>query len=247
MEQADKIRAIIIDDESYWQIIVKQFASNISELSIKGIFSDIESVSAFLQEEDIDLIFLDVQIQNNNGIEFIKTLSQQYAVIIISSHMNYALEGYDIAALDYLMKPIEFKKFEKAVHKAIQHIRIQEIASSKHKISAFDKDYFLVKGEQALIKLYYSEVIYIAALENYIKIVTPTKTYTVLSTLLQFERSINNHPFLRVHRSYIVNLNYIKFLKRDSLVLTDEQDIPIGDFYRHEVDTVFTKGKIIKR
>ena len=239
-----KINSIIIDDDSYWQLIIKNLIKGNDQLSLLGIFSDTQSAYEFLAHNEIDLIFLDVQIENDNGIELIKKLKNQPHVIIISSFAEFAIDGYSISAIDYLTKPIDFTKFDKAVRKAINSIQAQDDNS---KNIVFDKNYFLVKENLVTIKLNYNEVIYITALENYIKIVTSTKTHIILSTMLQFERSINNHPFLRVHRSYIINLNHLNSINKDILLLSDETQIPLSEQYKSDILELFVEGKIIKR
>jgi DNA-binding LytR/AlgR family response regulator len=247
MKTINKIKTIIIEDESYWQMIVKELVNAIPELSLEGIFAEAEEAYNYLIANNIELIFLDVQLNGDNGIDLIKRLNKRHNVIIISSFRDFALEGYSISAIDYLIKPIEFEKFEKAVQKAIQNIRFQKPIDKSQKIISFDRDYFLIKENQDSIKVKYSEVFYITSLENYIQIITNQKIYTILTTLLQFERSINNHPFLRVHRSYLVNLNYIKSLSNDVCLLSNKAEIPIGVIYRNDIQEIFVEGKMIKR
>jgi two-component system, LytTR family, response regulator len=238
MKTINKIKTIIIDDESHWQMIVKKLVSQVPEIVLEGVFAEVEAAYDFLIDNDVELIFLDVQIKGDNGIDLIKRLNKRHNVIIISSFKDFALEGYSISAIDYLTKPIEFDKFDKAVQKAIQNIRLRETYTDSRRIISFDKDFFLIKENQTSLKINHSEVIYITALENYIKIITNNKIYTILTTLLQFERSINNHPFLRVHRSHLINLNYIK---------SDNTEIPIGHRYRKEIQDIYEEGRTIKR
>lgn len=247
MKNPSLIKSIIIDDESYWQTIIKKLADSIPYLSIEGIFSDIETAYEYLSDHDIELIFLDVQINNDNGIDLIKRLHKIHSVIIISSHSSFALEGYSISAVDYVTKPIDFDKFEKAVQKAMQQIQLQEKVKNTRKVAAFDTNFFLIKEEHGMLKIHYKDVIYISALENYIKIITRQKTHIVLTTLLQFERSINNHPFLRIHRSHIVNLNAIKLLNRETCILVNDHEIPIGEMYKNDIHEIFIEGRMIKR
>jgi DNA-binding LytR/AlgR family response regulator len=247
MKTNNNIKTIIIDDESHWQMIVKKLVSRVPELTLEAVFSEVEEAYDFLMDNEIELIFLDVQIKGDNGIDFIKRLKKTHTVIIISSFSDFALESYSISAIDYLMKPLDFDKFEQAVQKAIQSIRLGEAISSSRKIISFDRDYFLIKENQSTLKINHSDVIYITAVENYIKIITRSKTYMVLTTLLQFERSINNHPFLRIHRSYIINLNCLKTLNKDSCILLNNTEIPIGDIYRNDIQEIFVEGRLIKR
>ena len=146
-----------------------------------------------------------------------------------------------------MTKPIDFEKFGKAVQKAVANIKLSKSVYDSNKKIEFDRDYILVKENLMTVKLNYSEVLYISALENYIKIITSAKSYVILTTLLQFERSIKKHPFLRVHRSYIINLNYLKSINKDILTLTDNTQIPLGEQYKNDVLETFVEGKMIKR
>ena len=247
MKKSDQIRAIIIDDDNHWQMIIKNLLKKNDEIALDRIFSNTQEAYEYLTHNNIDLIFLDIQIKDNNGIDLIKRLKKIPAIIIISSFKEYALEGYSISAIDFLTKPIDFEKFEKAVHKAVTSINLTNNLVNANKKIEFNRDYILVKENQGTLKINYNEVIYISALENYIKIITPVKHYIVLSTLLQFERSINNHPFLRVHRSYIINLNYLKTINKEILQLSDDTQIPIGEQYKSDILEIFVEGKIIKR
>jgi DNA-binding LytR/AlgR family response regulator len=119
-----------------------------------------------------------------------------------------------------------------------------DIAETKNK---FRQDYLLIKENLNIYKLQYDEVIYVSALENYIKIHTLQKGYMFLSTLRQFEQTISNHPFLRVHRSFIVNLDCIAIINKDFITLTNEVQVPIGEFYKKDLEDVFMKGKMLKR
>ena len=173
----------------------------------------------------------------------IKQLHKKYNVIIISSSSDFAFEGFGISAIDYLKKTIEFEKFDKAVQKALQNIQLQENLADSRKNISFNKDYLLIKEDQGILKVNYSDIIYITAFENYVKIITKHKTHVILTTLSQFERSINNHPFLRVHRSYLINLNHVKIYKK----VDNDIEIPIGEMYKNDIQDIFLEGKIIKR
>lgn len=247
MKKIDRIRTVIIDDDSHWQIIIKNLINNEYELLLEGIFSSTEDAYEYLTHNEVDLVFLDMKIQDDNGIDLIKRLEKIPHVIIISSFKEFAFEGYSISASDYLTKPIDFEKFGEAVQKAVESIKLNRNVNNSNKKIEFDRDYILVKENLMTIKLNYSEILYISALENYIKIITPTRSYVVLTTLLQFERSINNHPFLRVHRSYVINLNYLKTINKDILILNDNTQVPLGEQYKNDVLTVFVEGKMIKR
>jgi two-component system, LytTR family, response regulator len=247
MKSSLKIRTIIIDDEEHWQVVIQKYARKIPELILENIFSDVESAYNFLLNNDVDLIFLDVKINDENGIDLIKSLNAAFSVIIISSHKSFALDGYSISAVDYLTKPINYDKFEKAVQKAIQQFQLRETALNNRKVAAFDENYFLIKEEEGLVKIPYIDVFYITAYENYIKIVTTNKIHVVLTTLSHFERSFNNHPFVRIHRSHIINLNHIKIFNKDSCILINDIEIPISGTYRNDIHEIFAEGKLVNR
>ena len=247
MKKTDRIRTIIVDDDSHWQMIIKNLINNEYELLLEGIFSSAEEAYEYLTQYEVDLVFLDMKIKDDNGIDLIKRLEKIPQVIIVSSFKEFAFEGYSISAIDYLTKPIDFEKFGKAVQKAVANIKLSKSVYDSNKKIEFDRDYILVKENLMTVKLNYSEVLYISALENYIKIITSAKSYVILTTLLQFERSIKKHPFLRVHRSYIINLNYLKSINKDILTLTDNTQIPLGEQYKNDVLETFVEGKMIKR
>jgi DNA-binding LytR/AlgR family response regulator len=247
MKSNDKIKTIIIDDESQWQLIVRKFVEKTPELALQNVFSDVETAYDYLQENDVDLICLDMEINDDIGINLIKRLDKKYAVIIISSHETYAIQGFSISAVDYVQKPIEFEKFKSAIQKAILYIQWQKSTTESSKSTLFEKDYFLIKEDNNMLRVNFKDVLCINALENYIKIITTSKAHIVLINLSQFERSFSDNPFLRIHRSHIVNLNYIKMVSKDTCTLTNGQELPIGDMYRNEVNEVFIEGKVIKR
>ena len=247
MKRTDRIRTVIVDDDSHWQMIIKNLVNNEYALLLEGIFSTTDEAYEYLTQNEVDLVFLDMKIKDESGIGLIKRLEKIPSVIIISSFREFAFDGYSISAIDYLTKPIDFEKFKEAVQKAVESIKSSSNVYNSNKKIEFDRNYILVKENLMTIKLNYSEVIYISALENYIKIITPTKSYMVLTTLLQFERSINYHPFLRVHRSYIINLNYLKTINKDLLILNDDTQVPLGEQYKNDVLEIFVEGKMIKR
>lgn len=247
MKNIKKRRTVIIDDENQWQMILKSLISDVPELSLEAVFSNTDDAYNYLKEHDIDLIFLDVQIEGSNGIEFVKKLNDPPLIIIVSSHREFALEGYSISAIDYLVKPIDFNKFKIAVSKALDAITTKEKNDDTYTRLEFDRNYLLFRENQALVKIKYDDVLYVNAYENYIKVVSFEKTYIILSTLTQFERSLSYHPFIRVHRSFIINLNYIKALNKDSISLEHNHQIPIGELYKNDIQEAFVEGKIIKR
>lgn len=241
-----KISTIIIEDDSIWQTILQKLVESKSELSCIGVYATLEEAEKVIQKEEVELILLDVEVQGQNAIEFIKKFDKNISIIIISSHEKYALSGYEINASDFLVKPIELEKFNLAIQKIANRSKVETENLKKNKY-LFNKDYLLIKTEGAYIKILYDEVIYITALQNYIKIQTLNKVHIVLTTLLHFEQNLNEHPFLRVHRSYVVNMNAIKQIEKDEIILTNEFKVPIGLNYKDLLFDIFIKQNIVKR
>lgn len=240
------IKTIVIEDEAEWQTVIEKLVKKTPELTLKGIYADLTQAKTILEKEEIDLVLLDVELNQANGVDFIKKLTNKVNAIIISSHSKYAIKGYEIEAIDFLEKPIEFEKFDNAIQKAIRKIQKEnQLSNNQH--FAFDRDFILIKKEQILHKISFREILYVVALENYIKIYTPNTVHLVLATLMHFEKILTQHPFLRVHRSYIVNLNTITQIEKDSIILQDETKIPLGGIYKEDLHEVFIKGRVVRR
>jgi Response regulator of the LytR/AlgR family len=200
-----------------------------SSLNLIGTFSDSGSIRAQLSKrQDIDLIFLDVDIPEMDIFNFINSFDHQANIIIISPDDKDALKAFEFNIVDYLIKPVTFSRFCKAVDKAIRYFANKEVSNS-------DANEIFIKKGSALVKLKIKDIIYVEALENYVTLNTKNEKFTIHFTMKAIEYQLPSGTFIRVHRSFIVNISLIKTIKENSLDLiigNELRDIPIGHSYR---------------
>ncbi|WP_405566396.1 LytR/AlgR family response regulator transcription factor [Polaribacter sp. Asnod6-C07] len=227
------MKCIIIDDEPLALELLEDFISKIDFLElVASCSSGIEAMSA-LQKEQVDLIFTDIEMPDFSGIDFIKTLEPKPMFIFTTAYSHYAVEGFNLNAIDYLVKPIPFHRFLKAATRA------NNLLLSKNKPAPIEAqkeacDFIFVKSEYENIKINLSEIKYIESLKDYIKIYTnKEKPILTLSSLKSFEERLGKTNFLRVHKSFIVGLKHIYSVQRNRIII-DDKWIPIGLNYRED-------------
>jgi DNA-binding LytR/AlgR family response regulator len=222
------MNCIICADKNSSQLL-EEFVGKSSSLNLLGTFSDSASIKAqFSKRQDIDLIFLDVDIPEIDIFNFINSFDHQANIIIVSPDDKHALKAFEFNIVDYLLKPVTFSRFCKAVDKAIRYFSSKEVSNS-------DANEIFIKKGSTLVKLKIKDIIYIEALENYVTLNTKNEKFTIHFTMKALEFQLPSDTFIRVHRSFIVNLSMIKAIKESSLdlIIGDElRDIPIGQSYK---------------
>jgi DNA-binding LytR/AlgR family response regulator len=198
---------------------------------VKTTISAIEGLS-LVQSGVIDLVFLDVQMPELTGIQFLKIINGKCDVILTTAYSQYALDGYDLDVVDYLLKPIAFDRFYKAAQKVLQtkgnnHSSIPEFQSTQQN----NNDFIFVKTEHKIQKIYLDNILYIEGLKDYISIYTGTGRIITLQNMKKMEESLPPKSFIRVHKSYIISLGKIESIERSRIQIGDKI-IPIGDTYR---------------
>jgi len=227
------IRCIVIDDENLALELIEDDILKVPFLQlVKKCRSGIEALDV-LQTEKIDLLFLDIQMPDISGIQFLKSLPHKPLVIFTTAYEKYALEGFELDVVDYLLKPYSFERFLKAVNKAQEHMSILEknqALPSTEEIS-FSNQYIFVKSDYKLVKIEIAEIQYIESLKDYIKIIVGDKPVVTLSSMKAIEEKLVAPDFIRIHRSFIVNLRKIQYIHRN-FVKVGDREIPIGDNYK---------------
>jgi DNA-binding LytR/AlgR family response regulator len=222
------MNCIICADKISRQLL-EEFVGRSSSLNLVGTFSDSVSMREELTRRlDIDLIFLDVDIQEEDTFNFISSFDHQAKIIIVSTDDKDALKAFEFNVVDYLLKPVTFSRFYKAVDKAIRYYANREVSNS-------DANEIFIKKGSTLIKLKIKDILYIEALENYVTLNTQNEKFTIHFTMKAIEYQLPSDIFFRVHRSFIVNISQIKAIKENSLDLIigiGLRDIPIGNSYR---------------
>ena len=221
--------------------LLEEFVGKSSSLNLLGTFSDSVSIKAQLSKrQDIDLIFLDVDIPEMDIFNFINDFYHQANIIIISPDDKDALKAFEFNIVDYLLKPVAFSRFCKAVDKAVRYYANKEVSNS-------DANEIFIKKGSSLVKLKFKDIIYIEALENYVTLNTKNEKFTIHFTMKALEYQLPSDIFIRVHRSFIVNISLIKTIKDNSLDLiigNDLRNIPIGNSFR---DPLLNRINIMSR
>lgn len=231
------IRCLVVDDEPLALDILTDYIRKIPSLElVKATTNPIEALTA-VQQENIDLVFLDVQMPELTGIQFLKIINGRCQVILTTAYPQYALDGYDLDVVDYLLKPIAFDRFYKAVNKVLQSSGTHSTPLQTHEAvpapAAATNDFIFVKTEHKIQKIYLDDILYIEGLKDYISIFTPSERVITLQNMKKMEEVLPSGRFIRVHKSYIISLDKIESIERSRIFISDKI-IPIGDTYRDQ-------------
>lgn len=238
-----KLRCCVIDDEPLALELIKGYIQQTPFLELVDAFPSPSLAVKTIIEKDLDVIFLDIQMPELNGIEFAKVVPANCRIIFVTAFEQYAVEGFKANALDYLLKPISYSEFLIAANKALKWAELNEKASSK---SDDENEYIIVKSEYKLIQIAVEKILYIEGLKDYVKIYTedsPTPIMSLMS-LKTLEASLPASKFIRVHRSFIVQTSKIKMIERNRIVF-GKQYIPISDTYKGNFSEYIAKHSLI--
>jgi two-component system LytT family response regulator len=224
------IRCLIIDDEPLAIDILSDYISKVSQLTLIKSFENPLDALNLLNEGNIDLIFLDVQMPQLSGIQFLKIAQDKCKVILTTAYPEYALDGFNLDVVDYLLKPIAFERFYKAVQKIIQ-TPTSPLANNFVSQPVINNNFIFVKTEHKIQKVNIDEICFIEGLKDYISIYTPKERIITLQNMKKMEEILPAYNFMRVHKSYIVAINKIDSIERGRILIADKI-IPIGDTYR---------------
>jgi len=232
------IRCLIVDDEPLALHILEDYISKVPFMElIKSTTNPIEALT-LVQDGNIDLVFLDVQMPELTGIQFLRIANGKTKVILTTAYPQYALEGYELDVVDYLLKPIAFDRFYKAAQKAQGIIQpsktpVAEPAQIQQQQHDFLSDFIFVKSEHKIQKVYLHQILFIEGLKDYISIFTTIERIITLQNMKKMEDTLPGKHFIRVHKSYIVALNKIDSIERSRIRIGDKI-IPVGDTYRDD-------------
>jgi DNA-binding LytR/AlgR family response regulator len=223
------LKAIALDDEPLALKVIESFSRKIEFMSLQKTFTSSTEAQAYLQENEIDLIFLDIQMPNINGLEFTKHLPANVQVIFSTAHSKYGVEAFNLNATDYLLKPFNFDRFGQAVSKAYS------IFNTTKASIADPENYIYVKSDYALIKVNIAHIVYIEGLDDYLKIHLNNDQKPVITrlTMKYVSEQLRNHNLIRVHRSYIVQIKNIEKIK-NKIVYIGSVTLPIGKSYEED-------------
>ncbi|AMM51551.1 chemotaxis protein CheY [Rufibacter sp. DG15C] len=232
------IRCICVDDEAYASSLLKAYIDKVPFLEFVGSTTSPIEALGWVSENRADLVFLDIQMPELTGLQFLKLAGNKCKVILTTAYPEYALEGYEHDVVDYLLKPIAFDRFLKAVQKAqailqpIVGIAVSS-ASTPPTVQNSHAEYMFVKGESKnkFLRINYADILYIEGLKNYVSLYLPQQRVVTYQTLRDLEEQLPQPPFYRVHKSYIISIDKVSMVDGHTLYIQDKQ-IPIGETFR---------------
>ncbi len=219
------MKCIIVDDEPLAREILTDYVADLPSLNLVGSYSSAIQALEVLKNQVVDLIFLDVNMPRLSGIEFIKALDRRTAVILTTAYPDYALQGYELDVVDYLLKPFSFERFLKAVHKADVRVDSPGETHGGRLLVRADKRTWLVEHD---------DILYIESMGDYVKIYTKQRNHVVNESMKSIEESLPGNQFMRIHKSWIVSRSAIDFMEANYL-MCGEQPIPVGKTYRDQL------------
>ena len=218
----EKIKCVIVEDEDHSRMLIEDYISKVATLELIGSFTSPIDLLNFTNLDDVQIIYLDIQMPDMTGIEFLKTIPVNAEVIFTTAYSDYALEGYSLNVTDYLLKPVELSRFMQATHKASDNIQI------KKKKKIFGKeDCIVLKVDKKLVKVSVNDIIYIQSNWDYVHIMMRKKKYIVHSTMKNVEDLLSKYQFIRIHKSYLINANLIDFMEGNVIVVQGKR-LPVS-------------------
>jgi DNA-binding LytR/AlgR family response regulator len=230
-----KIKCLIVDDEPRAREVLKRYIEEIPSLELAGECANAIEAIIILQQRVIDLIFLDIRMPQLNGTEFLKTLKNPPKIIFTTAYSEYALEGYELDIVDYLLKPVRFDRFLKAVNKAFPAPEnkppINQTMPTEEKKN---ESFVYFRSDRKMVKVLLSDILYIESMKDYVKVITDNSSIITKQSISSVETMLPESAFVRTHRSFIVSVNKIKSFTNE-IIEIGQTEIPIGKLYRNNV------------
>ncbi|BFO68528.1 LytTR family DNA-binding domain-containing protein [Chryseobacterium sp. S0630] len=235
------MNCIIVDDEPLARSEMRSLIAEISSMDVLGEFSNAPSALEFLKDNDVDLIFLDIEMPMVTGLEFAEMLPKKSLIIFTTAYSQYALKSYELEAVDYLLKPIDPQRLEKAIDKAVLYTELLSKDTVKNTVESNTADFLFIKAERRFYKISFSDIKFIEGLKDYVVIHTKQQKLITAMNLKTIHQKISGETFIRVSKSYVVNMNFIDSFDNHNIYIEDSE-IPLGEVYRAEFFTKFAGG-----
>lgn len=233
------IKCVITDDEPFARKGLQGYIEKIDFLELAGICEDALQLNDLIRQQPIDLIFLDIEMPYLTGIEFLKNLSNPPKIIFTTAYEKYAVQGFDLDIIDYLLKPVSFQRFFKAANKAHEYFLGQQAFSVKD-------DYIFVKADNKLEKIHFSEILFVEALENYISIQTKDRKIITHLTLISLKEKLPATEFIQPHKSFIVSIDGISSIE-GNIIHIQTFNVPISKYQKENVMERIVNNRLLKR
>ena len=239
------IKCLIVDDEPLAREGLASYAENVPFLQIIGLCNHAMEASKYMNEQQVDLLFLDINMPQLSGMDFLKSLPNPPMVVFTTAYREFAIESYELDTLDYLVKPISFKRFLKAANKAKDFYEMK-LPTEDDAMNQSDQNYFFIKEDGRLLKISFDDILYVEGLKDYVFIHTKTARHIVLVSLKTAENQLPNTQFMRVHRSFIVALDKVEGMDGNQLIIQDKL-LPVSRALKDEVFDKVIGNKLWKR
>ena len=241
------LNCVTIDDEPLARECIANYVREIDFLQLVGTGNNPVELTRLLHEQQVDLVFLDIQMPVMNGIEFLKMTQRPPMVIITTAFPNYALEGFQLDVMDYLVKPITFNRFFKAVSKAKDYYHLLEKSTQQTTVKEQTaKDYFFIKCDYKYERIYFDEILFAEAMQNYVTIYTAKRKYITLLSMKNVEENLDKDAFIRIHKSFVVAASKIEAIENNEIIIQHHR-IPISRNYRDQVINKVVHKKLWKK
>jgi DNA-binding LytR/AlgR family response regulator len=235
-----KTRCLIIDDEPLAIKLIRTHLSKLDSFEVAGECKNALKAVEFLKNESIDLIFLDINMPEITGLDFLRSIPDPPYVIITTAYREYAMDGYDLDVVDFLLKPISFERFLKAINRFCNRTR-PSLNGSNNNSEPHKERYIYIQDGKNIFKLLSEDIFYFEGYGEYVKVITTNKTFVVRESLTEFEHKLSADSFLRVHKSYIINLSKVTGFSSVHVLLKNTE-LPLGRIYRDKVMKTLKAG-----
>ena len=228
------MKCVIIDDEPLAVELLVEFVGRVDSLELVTTFTNAIDAISIINQSQIDLIFLDIEMPHFSGIDFINAIEKKPLIIFTTAYSNYAVEGFNLGAVDYLVKPIPFNRFLKSVMRAQQIFTPKSLPSEISTVNTpeIEHDFMFVRAEYENVKINFADILFIEGLKDYVKIYTTDNKYILtLISLIKLENLLSSKGFARIHRSYIINIKHVKSIQKNKALIAEKR-IPISESYK---------------
>ncbi len=238
------IKTVIVDDEPLAREGLELHIQEVSDLELQEQFGHPTDAIAYLEKNDTDLLFLDVEMPDMSGIDLLKALQSPPMTVLTTAYTDYALEGFDLGVIDYLVKPIRLERFISAVNKAREYLRLRELSDQTEQMP--DQDHIFLKADRKFVKVFLNDIQYIQGMKDYVMVYTSESRVITAMNMKTINSQLDSSRFVRVSKSYIINVSKIVEVKNNSVMIEDVE-IPIGKKYKEHFLDNFIKNRLLQR
>lgn len=237
---------IIVDDEPLARAGLAMNIEKIASLQLVGAFGNALAAQEFLKDNPTDLILLDINMPELSGLDFAKSMLSRPLIIFITAYSEFAVDSYELDAVDYLLKPVSFERFEKAIVKAAQYLRMVQTETNDNQIERIEADFIFIRADKKFFKIYFKDILFVKGLKDYVVIHTADRKLITAMNIRTIGNQLPVGMFMRVSKSYVINTIHIISFDTDFIYI-DKEEIPLGISYREAFLEQYVKNRIVKR